>query len=266
MIRMNRSNATEKNRALKELPRQGRENNLAWGERAVADMEIGDPRQWSYVVLLGGDDMTAFRLRLAQSHLRSDMFPSFWSEAILVRLVDQSLKGATAIHVPLVQPGPPAFPRRTNGVVEVPIVQFKDAKRFPNIAVIALPTPQDEIMKRVEDFKHSRSTLDALEHVLRWLAFCWGSARTPNPLHENFGIPSACMLEIVCAAEQFDLTPGLEARASCPEAIWSAAKYWQDYYQKTTEGKRFPHGRYWTPHRYPIFDPVATARAAGTES
>ena len=90
---------------------------------------------------------------------------------------------------------------------------------------------------------------------MRWLAFCWGSARTSNPLHENYGIPSACMLEIACAAARFDLTPGLEARASCPEAIWAAAKHWQDYYEKTTDGNRSPKGRYWTPHHYPIFEP-----------
>ena len=263
MIRQDRSPA-EDNPELKELDRLDTEDNLAWGERAVAQMQTGDQKEWSYVVLLGADDMTAFRLRIAQSHLRRDMFPSLWSDAMLVKLVRPSLQGATAIHVPLAQPGPPAFPTAVNGVVEVPIASFKDPARFPNIAVIALPTPQAQILQRVEDFKRSRSTLDALEHVLRWLAFCWGSARTGNPLHENYGIPSACMLEIACAAAQFDLTPGLEARASCPEAIWAAAKHWQDYYRKTTVGNRFPQGRYWAPHRYPIFDPSAPPAPDGS--
>ena len=255
MIKQNRSNSGVTNPALEALPRLASENNLTWGERAVAMMKTGDERQWTYIVLLGADDMTAFRLRVAQSNLRHDMLPSFWSDAMLVRLAEASLRGAHAIHVPLIQPESPVFPGRTNGVVERPIEDFRDAKRYPNIAVIALPTPQQEILERIEDFKRSRSTLDALEHVVRWLAFCWGSARTSNPLHENYGIPSACMLEIVCAAARFDLTPGLEARASCPEAIWAAAKHWQDYYEKTTEGNRSPKGRYWTPHRYPIFEP-----------
>ncbi|WP_076998212.1 hypothetical protein [Variovorax sp. KK3] len=262
MIRRDRSRAAE-NPELTALKRGDAEDNLAWGERAVAQMQTGDQTQWTYVVLLGGDDMMAFRLRLAQSHLRRDMLPSFWSDAMLVKLVRPSLKGATAIHVPLIQPGPPAFSTKVNGVVEVPIGRFKDATRFPNIAVIALPTPQAQILERIEDFKRSRSTLDALEHVIRWLAFSWGAARTPNPLHENYGIPSACMLEIACAAAQFDLTPGLESRASCPEAIWAAARHWQDYYKKTTEGNRFPQGRYWTPHRYPIFEPDAPPARKG---
>ena len=255
MIKQNRSTSVGTNPALTELPRLPRENNLVWGERAVAEMQTGDETQWSYIVLLGADDTSSFRVRSAQSQLRRDMLPSYWSEAMLVKLFQPSLAGARAIHVPLIQPGPPVFPGRTNGVVESPIGDFKDARRYPNIAVIALPTPQKEILERIEDFKRSRSTLDALEHVLRWLGFCWGSARTGNPLNENYGIPSACMLEIACAAAQFDLTPGLEARASCPEAIWAAAKHWQEYYKKTTEGSRSPKGRYWTPHAYPIFQP-----------
>ena len=84
-------------------------------------------------------------------------------------------------------------------------------------------------------------------------AFAWGAARTPNPLNENYGLPSACMLDTVFGAANLDLTPGLEARASCPEAIWIAANYWQDYY-KQFRGE-VPQGRFWTPHGYPIEEP-----------
>ena len=31
-----------------------------------------------------------------------------------------------------------------------------------------------------------------------------------------------------------ELTPGLASRSSCPEAIWQAAKWWQEFYEKTT--------------------------------
>jgi hypothetical protein len=40
------------------------------------------------------------------------------------------------------------------------------------------------------------------------------------------------MLEIVFGAAGFDLTPGLESRASCPEAMWQAAKWWHEYYER----------------------------------
>ncbi len=148
-----------------------------------------------------------------------------------------------------------------NGVVVPPLTDFDDPERFPNIALIALPKPQQKILDRVEMFRRARSSFDALEHVLRWLAFAWGVARTGNPLHENYGIPSAGMLETVCAAEDFELTPGLESRASCPEAIWGSAIHWRGFFEKTGEGK-VPFGRYVIGHAYPIMEPAARTPAA----
>lgn len=253
MLRLTRSTSTKRNPQIEEFARKDRESNTKWGERAVADMGAGGPDKWTYVVLLGGNDTMAFRLRVAQSHLRSDMLPSFWSESIIAELKGRSLKGATATYVPLHQPEGLEFAARVNGVVTRPLTAFDDTKRFPNIAVIALPIPQKTIHDKVESFKQSRSTLDSLEHVVRWLAFAWGAARTPNPLHENYGIPSTCMIETVCAASNLDLTPGLESRASCPEAVWAAASHWQEYFAKFNGAK--PIGRYWTPHKYAINEP-----------
>jgi hypothetical protein len=253
MLRQARSRTETRNPNFVEQPREREENNLAWGERAARAMAAAGPEAWTYVALLGGSDTLSFRMRLAQAHLRRDMLPSYWSEAILVELEAASFAGASAVHVPLLQPEGPGFATRTNGVVSRPLTDFGDSVRYPNIALIAMPVPQAEIVQRVADFKRSRSTLDALEHVLRWLAFSWGVARTGNPLHENYGLPSACMLETVCAAAGLDLTPGLESRASCPEAIWSAAAYWQDYFQQA-HGK-MPIGRFCHPHYYPITEP-----------
>lgn len=250
VMQQTRSRASGPNPGFTALSRHDGEGNLAWGERAVRAMGTGGQQDWSYVVLLGGSDVMSFRLRVAQSHLRSDMLPSLWSEALLVVLADDSVARADAIHVPLLQPDGPGFATRSNGVVRRALADFDDPARFPNVALIALPVSQAKLLERVELFRKSRSTLDALEHVLRWLAYAWGTAGTPNPLHDNFGLPSACMLETVCAGASFDLTPGLQARASCPEAIWVAARYWQDYYQEFS--KVAPTGRFFTPHQYAI--------------
>jgi len=249
-----RAPSNDVNDLVKPFARIGRETNLAWGERAVADMQSGNADDWTYIVLLGGDDNTSFRLRLAQAHLRPDMLPSYWSHSLLVKLEGNSVKDATAIHVPLDQPPPPVYPRRTNGVVERSLNEFASAKRYPNIALIALPIAQAEVLEKVERFKESRSTLDGLEFVLRWLAFCWGAGRPANPLLEGYGMPSACMLEMACAAARFDLTPGLEARIACPEAIWASALHWHEFYRQRQAG-RVPLGRYNTSHGYAIFDP-----------
>jgi hypothetical protein len=254
MLRQAKSSVTGTNPCFTELPRRGDEYNVEWGERAVADMKTGDARAWTYIALLGGADTLSFRLRVAQSHLRPDMQPSYWSEAVLVELDSgkNPLANAQVVSVPLSQPEPPRYAPEYNGVVRRPLREFADSAVYPNIALIALPVEQLKITHRVRTFESGRPTLDALEHVLRWLAFAWGVARTGNPLHDNYGIPSACMLETVCAAESFDLTPGLESRASCPEAIWSAALYWHEFYEKTAG--RMPCGRFTTGHAYPILE------------
>jgi hypothetical protein len=54
------------------------------------------------------------------------------------------------------------------------------------------------------------------------------------------------MLEVVFGAAGFDLTPGLESRSSCPEAIWQAAKWWHEYY--TRENRKGLRGAYCLGH------------------
>jgi hypothetical protein len=252
MVQQVRSKSVAPNPDFTELKRKPKESNLAWGERAVRQMGTGGHEQWTYAVLLGGADTLSYRLRIAQAHLRRDMLPSNWSECLLVELKADTLEGAQAIHVPLLQPDTVPFATRENGVVSRPLSDFDSNKLYPNVALIGLPVAQTDILAKIEQFKRSRSTLDALEHVLRWLAFAWGVARTPNPLHENYGFPSACMLETAFSAARFDLTPGLESRASCPEAIWVAARYWYEYFQEFSDSK--PKGRFSITHHFPIIE------------
>ena len=252
MTQQARSRSTSRNPDFKPLKRGRQHGNLQWGDLAAREMRAAGPDEWTYIVLLGGADTLSYRLRVAQSHLRPDMLPSYWSHALLVLLNDASLGGAQAVHVPLLQPDGPAYAPKNNGVITEALSAFDDPARYPNIALLALPIAQARIEARVEAFKRSRPTLDALEHALRWLVFAWGVVKIGNPLHDNYGLPSACMLETVCAAEEFDLTPGLESRASCPEAIWTAARYWHEYFQQT--GGKVPFGRYAITHSYPILE------------
>jgi hypothetical protein len=257
MLRQSWSKTATRNAAIVPMARGDDEDNLQWGARAVIEMGTGGVEGWTHLVLLGGSDTMAFRLRQAQSHLRSDMLPSYWSESLLVNVRGTDVLKARALHVPLLQPTNGALATISNGVVERPLKDFADPARWPNVAVIAVPVPQEQILEKVETFKRSRATLDALEHILRWLAYAWGVARTPNPLSDGIGMPSACMLETACAAANFDLTPGLESRASCPEAIWVAALHWHEYFQSFTGHK--PCGRSCTPHYYPIVEEAAAS-------
>jgi hypothetical protein len=256
MLRQARSRTEKPNRGFLPQARDAGEGNVQWMRRAYGAMfgakpMAREPRgNWTCIALVGGKDTESFRLRVAQAQLRRDLLPSFWSDVMLVAPKGGSFADAEVTHVPLAQHRGSTFPPRENGVVTRPLADFDDAEAFPNVALIALPVKSLDIDERLRAFRRSRATLDALEHVLRWLAFAWGVARTPNPLHENYGIPSACMLETVFSAAGFDLTPGLESRASCPEAIWSGARYWHEYFEQAS-GK-CPVGRFDRPHAYDI--------------
>jgi hypothetical protein len=254
MLRQIRSKDKTSNPNVTKFKRSKNEGNSAWCQRAIQEIGSSDKKN-THILLLGGSDTMAFRLRVAQSHLREDMLPSFWSDAVLLVLKeDISLQSADTIDVPLIQPRGPSFPPRNNGVVVHPLEEFDDSDRYPNIALIALPVPQSKVLSYVEKFRKSRSTLDALEHVVRWLAFVWGAGHISNPLYENYGLPSACMLETVFAAANLDITPGLESRVSCPEAIWIAVRFWQSYFKEFKNNQELV-GRFWTPHEYSIHEP-----------
>jgi hypothetical protein len=128
-------------------------------------------------------------------------------------------------------PGGFKFPTPENGIQEGELSTYGDPKNYPNIAVLNVPASQADVNAALVRFKKQRAVLDGVDLIVRWLAYVWGVGRSGNPLLEGFGIPSTAMLEIVVGAAGFDLTPGLESRSSCPEAISQAAKYWHEYYE-----------------------------------
>lgn len=225
MLNIRRSPTPDASLALERVPRKAGQDNLAW-LKAATGLDPGGVR----LVLVGGTDALHFRLRVAQSHLRHDLTPSHWSHVALLlgdEVSEISLQPVTGF----------GFPTPTNGVQRGSLEAYADAARFPNVAVVELDVGVDEVRGALERFQTQRSVLDATELMLVWLAFCWGVGRAANPLLDGNGIPSAAMAEVVMGAAGYDLTPGLESRASCPEAIWQAAKWWHKFYE---DQKRTP--------------------------
>jgi hypothetical protein len=69
-----------------KLERIKREANLDWLKRAYASFALENSAAWSFIVLVGGKDVASFRIRLAQSRLRGDMLPSFWSDCAIFKI------------------------------------------------------------------------------------------------------------------------------------------------------------------------------------
>jgi hypothetical protein len=234
MLTITRSSQSQRNDEFHELPRRDGEGNAAWFERAAGGQKGG-----ARLALFGGTDLVSARLRIAQSHARDDMTPSYWSHVALVKGDGPLARDARLYDLRLEPPGGLSSLITRNGVFEGALADYDDVGRFPNVALLALPLPPapppgdgdaggSPIERAVEQFYHLRHISDSIELALAWIAFVCGVGRTPNPLLAGAGIPSAVFVEMVAAAAGFELTPALPNRSSCPEAIWQSARWWHD--------------------------------------
>ena len=268
MLPIAAARTTRKSKCIESMDAHAGEDNMAWLDRATQKLTKEFSREKASsdlirLVLLGGTDPVSFRLRVAQAHSRHDLTPSNWSHVVLF-----DRNASSAVHeISLEPPGGFLYPVPTNGLQRGTIETYRDRGRYPNIALIGIRSGEkltwDRIDGTLTQFQKQRSSLDAMELIVRWLAFVWGAGRSGNPLLEGFGIPSAAMLEVVFSAVGYDLTPGLESRSSCPEAIWQAVKWWHDYYGP--EGTHAPRGVYRVDHRL-VPESEAAMQPAGIAS
>jgi hypothetical protein len=220
MISIRRSDATEDNERLKDLKAKPKETNAAWLKRAGLN---------SGVILLGGAAVSHFRIRVAQSHVRSDLLPSYWSLAGI--LIDNQ----RFYSVPLDLAREASEISRSNGVQLCNLKDYDDPAQFPNVAVIRFTTDDSLILDYVKRVQDQRAVIDLPTLMLPWLSFIWIAAKAANPLIDGLGVPSAAFVETVYGAAGIELTPGLASATSCPEAIWQAAKWWHGFYEKAKD-------------------------------
>jgi hypothetical protein len=247
MLNITSSTATSVADQVRAVPREDGEGNLAWLGRVLADHAVTAPARAedggegppTLLLLLGGRTLMSFRTRVAQSHVRHDLTPSHWSHVALLGEVKGDF-GASAVYEICLEPAHGfGFPTPDNALQVGRVSTYDDAHRYPNISLLRVPVPmrawaQPPVQGQVsvlEQFGLQRSVLDATELLLEWLAFTWGVAGTTNPLLAGQGLPSAALASMVLSAVRYDVTPGLESRASCPEAIWQAARWWHRFYR-----------------------------------
>jgi hypothetical protein len=236
------SEAKRPNTKLKAVPRLKGEDNVAWVMR-----NLGSAGSMTRLIMIGGTRQIAFRLRVAQSHVRHDLTPSSWSDVMLIGKESKNPNLTNVLEISLDPKDGFGFPTSANGVHITKLGRYADQVEFPNVAVLGVPAEPKQLWAALQRFEKQRTVLDSVALMIRWLGYCWGAANSSNPLFEGMGIPSAAMLDVVIGAAGFDLTPGLESRSSCPEAVWQAAKWWHEYYAK--QGKPVITGAYCVDHR-----------------
>jgi hypothetical protein len=215
MIPSRESGATTPNSDIRPLPARRREGNVAWLARS--GLSEG-------VVLLGGTSLLDFRVRVAQSQLRGDITPSYWSLCGLLSL-DGTLR-----TVPL-QPADVSAVPSTNGVRAMSLSDFDDPAAWPNVAVVRFAANTGSVLDQARKVERRRSVIDLTELLIAWLGYGWAAGTAENPLLHSKGVPSAAYVETAHALAGIELTPGLSSASSCPEAMWQAAKWWRDYYE-----------------------------------
>ena len=239
-VRTLRSPADTRNPQVVELPRTPGERNEAWLRRAMQGRQVETGPAWSLLLLVGGNDPLSFRLRVAQSHVRHDLSPSSWSHVVFIREVGRAMADSPTREVSLAPPtcfGPYGFPLPTNGLQEGRLGVYLDDELFPNLALLSVPVPAADIADSLAALKWQRRVVDVPQLILTWLGYCWGVGVPHSPLADGIGVPGAAIMEAAFATRGFDLTPGLESRSSCPEAIWQAATWWHGFYQRTQGGR-----------------------------
>jgi hypothetical protein len=209
-------------------PKGRARGNVAWLRRARREHKIGDVGD---VVLLGGASIVDFRVRVAQSHARHDMTPSYWSIVGLLADADK------IISVPLSTGADPALIPATNAIATIPIAEFDDEDHYPNVAVLRFPATSSPVLDAIDRLRTQRSIADLPALIVAWLGFVWGTTGSANPLLEGLGLPSAVLVETVFGLVDVELTPGLASASSCPEAIWQSVKWWHDFYAQAVAGE-----------------------------
>jgi hypothetical protein len=242
---LRRSDVARENPLLKEIgaPTQGaaeRTANFAW-------LESTGYRDG--VLLLGGTSIVDFRMRVAQSELRQDLLPSFWSTCGL--LIDG--KVLMTARVDAISNSSARVER--NGLEAVTLdgdSRYGDPSLYPNIAILQFTDDHAAIREHVARIGQERNIVDLLSQIVAWLGYCWAVGGSGNPLMQGHGIPSATLVERAHGLAGIDLSPGLPSASSCPEAIWQAARWWYEAYDavesasksKQKDGAFTPRGAY----------------------
>lgn len=235
MIRVSASPTATASKHFEQSQRESGESNLRWFSRRIGMLkEKEDGVELGYVALIGGKAESHFRLRVAQAHVRHDFSPSHWSHCALLTASASLARGEAkgeCWEISLEPSGGFRFPPRDNALQVGSLDEYDSTNAFPNVALIQLPTPMEDLANAIKLYKRQRIMLDAVSLLHTWLGYAWGVGSTNNPLYDGDGIPSAALIETLTGACGFDITPGVDAGTSCPEIIWQAAKYWHEWYE-----------------------------------
>jgi hypothetical protein len=209
------------------------QDNVAFFRAALsAAKERTEAGSLGAIVLIGQRDLPGVALRRAQSVLRWDLRPSFWSHAMVV-VGEHDDAAAVPTREVTLHSRSGAFPEpANNAVVPASLGLFADARRDANVALITIRMSPDEagdVVHRAVDAPNlDRLRYNLWETLGVWQAYLWSRQMTTSPLAEGFPLFCSAFLEYCYEAIGVDLSPGASERNSSPEHLWNTALWWHE--------------------------------------
>ncbi len=232
---MRHSHMERKNPDIKDWTNRYRKRtNLQFFNDAFASLQkqgIGN-RGLMTVGLIGSRDLPGYTLRTAQSILRWDLRPSYWSHVFVVADSVTSrtpLRSLSILEVPL-HPRDGLFPKpEQNGVNEGTLGLYEDNDIDANVALMAVSMSDEEakaLQKRARKWNQDRVRYNFWDMLGAWQGYLWSQGSRPNPLREGTPIPASSYIEYIFEGLRLGVTPGASTRNSAPEHVWNAARWW----------------------------------------
>lgn len=192
-----------------------------------------------HVGLAGANDPAAIAVRRAQSFLRFDRRPSYFSEIFLL-----TGNGDEIIYCPLV--GADCRKPEGLGIVIGNTSAFADAEQWPNQAIVSFTfpppkkkdkqaiQPADRVaraLKAARDPKAARERYDLWAMTAAWQRYLFEPVRTPNPLMGDTPHPGAAFIRWVLSLAGVETSPSALDELDAPEHLWASANYWYRSYE-----------------------------------
>lgn len=238
---MRHSQTSTRNPAIKDwTSRYGKRTNLQFFNDAFAALQKQDigNRGLMTVGLIGSRDLPGHTLRTAQSMLRWDLRPSFWSHVFVVAepvTSRTSLRPLPILEVPL-HPRNGMFPRpECNGINEGTLGLYEDKDIDANVGLVAVGMTDEEakkLKKRARDWNQDRVRYNFWEMLGVWQSYLWSQGAKRNPLREGMPIAASSYIEFIFEGVGLGVTPGSSERNSAPEHLWNAACWWHKAFKE----------------------------------
>ncbi len=201
---------------------------------------LESPEDTLYVGLVGGHDPASISVRWAQSFLRFDRRPSYFSNIFIFTGRGDAILECRVVGADPTRP-------ETQGIMRDRARRYRDPKAWPNKALVGFRFVQTEgglapaarlrtVLDAARNEKAIRERYDLWRMIASWQPYLFEPQRVSNPLVEKSAHPGAAYVRWALSMAGVEGAPGALDEFDAPEHFWAAANYWYDTYEQPSVG------------------------------